>query len=88
MMGGDPGLSKHLLNTGRQKFWTRFVNGAEEKVQIVCADSATQVTEKFPQLEVFEPSAEWQAEHEGKLFREYDIEINHNELMQNIPQAS
>jgi hypothetical protein len=87
MMGGDPGLSKHLAGI-RQKFWTRVVLESGELVQIVCADSPAQVAEKLPQLEVFEPSAEWQAEHEGQLFREYDIDKNHNELMQNTQQAS
>jgi hypothetical protein len=83
MIDGDQSLSKQLLSN-KQKFWTRIVSEAGEQVQIVRADSPAQVATKFPQLEVFEPSAEWQAEHEGQLFREYDIDINHNELMQNI----
>ena len=82
MMGGDPGLSKYLSGS-KHKFWTRIVRGAEEQVQIVCADSAAQIKTSCPQLEVFKPSAEWQATHEGQLFREYDIEKNHSELMQN-----
>ena len=62
MMGGDPGLSKHLAGI-RQKFWTRIVHETGEQVQIVCADSLAQLASKYPQLEVFEPSPEWQTEH-------------------------
>jgi hypothetical protein len=87
MMGGDPGLSNHLAGI-RQKFWTRVICETGEQVQIVCADSLAQLASKYPQLEVFEPSPEWQAEHEGQLFREYDIDKNHSELMQNIQQAN
>jgi hypothetical protein len=82
MMGGDPSLSKQLLSS-KQKFWTRAIRHADEQVQIICADSAAQIKSQCPQLEIFEPSAEWQAAHEGQLFREYDIEKNYSELMQN-----
>ena len=82
MMGGDPSLSKQLLSS-KQKFWTRAVRRADEQVQIICAGSAAQIKTRCPQLEIFEPSTEWQAAHEGQLFREYDIEKNYSELMQN-----
>jgi hypothetical protein len=82
MMGGDPSLSKQLLSS-KQKFWTRAVRSADEQVQIICADSAAQIKSQCPQLEIFEPNTEWQAAHEGQLFREYDIEKNYSELMQN-----
>ena len=82
MMGGDPSLSKQLLST-KQKFWTRVTGSKGEQVQIVCADSAAQIKARCPQLEVFEPGTAWQTGHEGQLFREYDIEKNHSELMQN-----
>jgi hypothetical protein len=82
MMGGDPSLSKQLLST-KQKFWTRVTSSTGEQVQIVCADSAAQIKARCPQLEVFEPDTAWQTGHEGQLFREYDIEKNYSELMQN-----
>ncbi|MCP4001190.1 MAG: hypothetical protein GY727_09795 [Gammaproteobacteria bacterium] len=82
MMGGDPALSKQVLSS-KQKFWTRVVSDTDEQVQIVCAESAAQIKTCCPQLEIFEPDTQWQALHEGQLFREYDIEKNHSELMQN-----
>jgi hypothetical protein len=87
MMGSDPNLNKFLRAGTRKKFWTRIRSDGDH-IQVICADSADQINQEFPQLEVFDPSEKWQSEHEGRLFREYDIEKNHNELVQNLQQAT
>jgi hypothetical protein len=76
MLGGDPILSKHLPAGGKHKFWTRTRSHADqpEIVQLVCATSAEQILRQFPELVVFDPDVEWQTEHEGQLFREYDLD--------------
>ena len=73
MMGGDPGLGKHLRSARRNKFWVRCGTSNADDVFVICADSAEQVLDRFPQLIIFEPQAAWESAHQGQLFREYDI---------------
>lgn len=80
MMGGDPSLARHLKGGQRKKFWTRIKGQGDRRIQVVCAVSIQQINERLPSLEVFEPEENWQARHEGELFREYDIEKDFDEL--------
>ena len=73
MMGGDPGLGKHLQSARRDKFWVRCGANDTNNVFVICADSAEQILDQFPQLKIFEPQAAWESAHQGQLFREYDI---------------
>ena len=84
MMGGDPSLSKHMHAVGKKKFWTRVTIAGNEQVRVLLASSIEQIQQQFPTLEVFQPGPGWEAEHQGQLFREYDVEKNHDELLQSM----
>ena len=73
MMGGDPSLGKHLRSGRRNKFWVHCGDNNTDDVFVICADSAEQILDRFPQLKIFEPQAAWESAHQGQLFREYDI---------------
>ncbi len=84
MMGGDPSLTKHLHAAEKKKFWTRVTVAGNEQVRVLLASSIEQIQQQFPELEVFQPGSDWEAEHQGQLFREYDVEKNHDELLQSM----
>jgi hypothetical protein len=52
----------------------------------VRAASKEKLAEKFPQLQVFEPGPDWEAGHQGELFREYDIDKDLEELQERLSQ--
>jgi hypothetical protein len=85
MMGGDPGLSKHLNTDEKVRFWVHI--GNSDAVIVVRAASKEKLAEKFPQLQVFEPGTNWEVGHRGELFREYDIEKDLEELQERLSQA-
>ena len=82
MMGDDPNLSKQHLAGLKRKFWVRAECAGNSQVFIVRAIDAASILTHFPKLAFFEPTEVWQGEHEGSLFREFDLNENYDELVQ------
>jgi len=81
MMGGDPSLSKFLSKSARRPFWTRGTGDLAESIQVIHADSAEAIKNKFSLLEIFEPSADLLSMHQKIKFHEYDIDEDPDDML-------